>query len=46
MVPVLLAGILSDSLEFRSPTTTELDKVHAAELGKLAGICLSEPYHS
>ena len=45
-MPVLLAGILSDSLEFRSPTTTELDKVHAAELGKLAGICLSEPYHS
>ena len=30
-------GILSDSLEFRSPTTTETDKTHAAELGKLAG---------
>merc|ERR1712151_728453 len=35
---LMLAGILSDSLEFRSPTTTEVDKVHAAELGKLAGV--------
>merc|ERR1712232_891457 len=35
---LMLAGILSDSLEFRSPTTTEIDKVHAAELGKLAGL--------
>ncbi|CAE7329501.1 ppaC [Symbiodinium natans] len=35
---LMLAGILSDSLEFRSPTTTELDKTHAAELGKLAGL--------
>jgi len=35
---LMLSGILSDSLEFRSPTTTELDKVHAAELGKLAGL--------
>ena len=31
-------GILSDSLEFRSPTTTLLDKEHAFELGKLAGL--------
>merc|ERR1711957_986694 len=35
---LMLAGILSDSLEFRSPTTTEPDRVHAAELGKLAGL--------
>merc|ERR1712232_605461 len=35
---LMLAGIISDSLEFRSPTTTEIDKVHAAELGKLAGL--------
>jgi len=35
---LMLAGILSDSLEFRSPTTTELDKAHAAELGKIAGL--------
>merc|ERR1712113_644934 len=34
---LMLSGLLSDSLEFRSPTTTETDKVHAAELGKLAG---------
>jgi len=36
----LLSTILSDSLEFRSPTTTELDKVHAAELAEIAGIDL------
>jgi len=35
---LMLAGILSDSLEFRSPTTTQTDKEHAAELGKLAGL--------
>jgi len=39
---LMLAGILSDSLEFRSPTTTETDKVHAAELGKLAGLDVHE----
>lgn len=39
---LMLAGLLSDSLEFRSPTTTELDKVHAAELGKLAGLDVHE----
>merc|ERR1719230_2422394 len=39
---LMLAGILSDSLEFRSPTTTEADKVHAAELGKLAGLDVHE----
>jgi len=35
---LMLAGLLSDSLGFRSPTTTEVDKTHAAELGKLAGL--------
>merc|ERR1712151_121868 len=35
---LMLSGLLSDSLEFRSPTTTELDKTYAAELGKLAGL--------
>merc|ERR1712226_1455781 len=39
---LMLAGLLSDSLEFRSPTTTEIDKVHAAELGKLAGLDVHE----
>jgi len=41
--PPLIAGlmlscILSDSLEFRSPTTTPLDKELAAELAKISGI--------
>lgn len=35
---LMLAGILSDSLEFRSPTTTDLDRVHATELSVLAGL--------
>lgn len=39
---LMLAGLLSDSLEFRSPTTTEIDKVHATELGKLAGLDVHE----
>lgn len=39
---LMLAGLLSDSLGFRSPTTTDLDKVHAAELGKLAGLDVTE----
>jgi manganese-dependent inorganic pyrophosphatase len=34
----MLSSILSDSLEFRSPTTTELDRAYAAELGKIAGL--------
>jgi len=34
----MLSCILSDSLEFRSPTTTEIDKVYAKELGVLAGL--------
>jgi len=39
---LMLAGILSDSLEFRSPTTTEADKIHAQELSKLAGLDVHE----
>lgn len=35
---LMLAGLLSDSLVFRSPTTTATDKVHAEELGRLAGL--------
>jgi len=35
---LMLSGLLSDSLEFRSPTTTELDKVLAVELGQLSGL--------
>jgi len=38
MAGLMLSGILSDSLEFRSPTTTETDKAHAKELGELAGL--------
>merc|ERR1712232_1251201 len=37
---LMLAGIISDSLEFRSPTTTEIDKDHAKELAKIAGLDL------
>jgi len=36
----MLSGLLSDSLVFRSPTTTETDKVYAKELEKLAGLDL------
>jgi len=39
---LMLAGILSDSLEFRSPTTTAADRDHAAELGLLAGVDVHE----
>jgi manganese-dependent inorganic pyrophosphatase len=39
---LMLAGIISDSLEFRSPTTTTVDKAHAAELAKIAGLDLHE----
>jgi len=39
---LMLAGILSDSLEFRSPTTTELDKTHAFELGNITGLDVHE----
>mmetsp|Transcript_67374 Transcript_67374/g.146652 ORF Transcript_67374/g.146652 Transcript_67374/m.146652 type:complete len:304 (-) Transcript_67374:574-1485(-) len=33
---LMLSGILSDSLGFRSPTTTDIDKIYATELGELA----------
>ena len=39
---MMLACILSDSLEFRSPTTTPLDIEFANELAKIAGIDLHE----
>ena len=35
---LLLCGILSDTVIFRSPTTTELDKEIAEKLAKIAGI--------
>lgn len=35
---ILLSGILSDTLNLKSPTTTEKDKVIAVTLAKLAGI--------
>merc|ERR1719215_2422560 len=34
----MLSSILSDSLEFRSPTTTQIDKEYAAELAPIAGL--------
>lgn len=39
---LLLAGILSDTLLFKSPTTTELDKTIANELATLANINYEE----
>lgn len=35
---MMLGGILSDTVVFQSPTTTEHDKVFAEKLGKIAGI--------
>mmetsp|Transcript_60274 Transcript_60274/g.143643 ORF Transcript_60274/g.143643 Transcript_60274/m.143643 type:complete len:337 (-) Transcript_60274:159-1169(-) len=35
---LMLSGLLSDSLEFRSPTTTDVDKEFAKELGQIAGL--------
>lgn len=35
---LMLSSLLSDSLEFRSPTTTAIDREYAVELGKLAGL--------
>ncbi|KXK27093.1 MAG: putative manganese-dependent inorganic pyrophosphatase [candidate division WS6 bacterium OLB20] len=37
MAGLMLAGILSDTLNFTSPTTTEDDKEAAAELAEIAG---------
>lgn len=42
MAGLILSCILSDSLEFRSPTTTEVDKVYAAKLGEIAGVNVHE----
>ena len=39
---VLIAGIVSDTLNFQSPTTTETDKVMCAWLEKLCGESASE----
>ncbi len=38
MAGLLLSAILSDTVLFRSPTTTELDKEMAEKLAKIAGI--------
>ena len=38
---LMLSCILSDSLEFRSPTTTDIDRVYAEELTALSGLDLS-----
>ena len=37
---MMLACILSDSLEFRSPTTTPIDREYAEELAAIAGLDL------
>lgn len=39
---LLCAGILSDTLAFRSPTTTEQDIFQARSLAERAGICLED----
>jgi manganese-dependent inorganic pyrophosphatase len=39
---IILAGILSDTLEFRSPTTTEIDKQNAVALATELGISTTE----
>jgi len=39
---LILSCILSDSLEFRSPTTTEADKEYAKTLGEIAGVNVHE----
>ncbi len=41
---LLLCGLLSDSVVFKSPTTTEYDKQIASELGKLAGVADIEQF--
>jgi manganese-dependent inorganic pyrophosphatase len=35
---LMIGGILSDTLHFRSPTTTEFDKIVVSELSKIAEI--------
>ena len=39
---IMLSGIISDTLLFASPTTTELDKKAAAVLAKMAGVNMEE----
>lgn len=39
---IMLAAVLSDTLEFRSPTTTEEDKAIAKELAEIAGVDMHE----
>ena len=39
---IMLSGIISDTLLFASPTTTELDKKAAAVLAKIAGVNMDE----
>lgn len=39
---LILAGILSDTLEFRSPTTTQIDKDNAAKIATALGINMTE----
>merc|ERR1712151_968168 len=39
---LMLSCIISDSLEFRSPTTTDIDRVYADELAAISGLNVSE----
>lgn len=39
---IMLSGIISDTLLFASPTTTDLDKKTAAVLAKIAGVNMDE----
>lgn len=39
---IMLSGIISDTLLFASPTTTDLDKKAAAVLAKIAGVKMDE----
>ncbi len=39
---IMLSGIISDTLKFTSPTTTELDKNIANKLAKVAGVNIDE----
>lgn len=39
---IMLSGIISDTLLFASPTTTDLDKKAAAVLAKMAGVNMEE----
>lgn len=42
MAGIMLSGILSDTLKFTSPTTTEQDKTIAVELAKIAKVDIDE----